>query len=154
MRHSELWAVGAVLAVACALPKVEIDPSLADAGTSAGTGGGGSGGSAGTSSPGKAGMGPLGGGAGAGQSDEREAACGDYCTTYETNCADNDHNTYDDLDDCLNTCFTSDWPLGSDQTQVNSVQCRRTHAHLAATAQIPHCLHSAEFPSDTSCAPP
>lgn len=153
MLRSRMWAA-AVLAAACALPKVEIDPSLADAGASGGTGGGGTGGSAGKGSSGNAGMGQLGGSGGTDQGDARELACADYCTTYEANCADSDANTYDDIDDCITTCFTSDWPLGTDPAEINSVQCRRLHALLAADAQVPHCTHSAEFPMGTSCAPP
>jgi len=166
MRRARALAAAAALVVACALPKVEIDPSLADAGASAGTGGGMAGGSgggagkggsdgAGTGQGGSsgAGTGALGGVAGAGDSDEREAVCGDYCNAYVTNCVGAEANTYDGLGDCLVTCFTSDWHLGTDPKEINSLQCRQTHAHLAATAQIPHCFHSAEFPSGTSCAP-
>lgn len=156
MRRAHAGAVAALLVVACALPKVEIDASLADAGASAGTGGtagSSGGGSAGQGGTGNAGTGPLGGTAGVDESDARENACGDYCATYLANCADTDANTYDNSDDCLTTCFTSDWPFGTDQAEVNSVQCRQTHAHLAATAQIPHCVHSGEFPMGTSCAP-
>jgi hypothetical protein len=149
MRRAHTWAASAALVVACALPKVEIDASLADAGTSAGTGAGAAGGAGG----GSAGRGGS-GNAGVDQSDARENACGDYCATYLANCADTDANTYDDSDDCLTTCFTSDWPFGTDQAAINSVQCRQTHAHLAATAQVPHCLHSAEVPMGTSCALP
>jgi len=152
MRRFRLGVAAAALAIACALPKVEIDPSLADAGATGGTGAGGSSGSAGKGSSGKAGMGPLGGSAGADDGDARELACGEYCMTYEDNCGDSEANTYDDLGDCLTTCFSSDWPLGTDPGEVNSVQCRVVHAHLAADAQVPHCLHSAEVPMGTSCA--
>lgn len=154
MRRTAAWSVAALVAVACALPAVETDPSLAPG---AGGTSGGSGGSSGTTSGtgGKGGTGAVGGDAGASAGDDRELACGDYCTTYLDACGDFEANTYEDLGDCLNTCFTSSWPLGTDVNQVNSVQCRVVHAHLAETAgQNPHCFHSAEFPSGTSCAPP
>jgi hypothetical protein len=148
MRRSWVWLSGACLAVACVLPKVETDPSLtAGAGGTAGSGAGGG-------LPGKGGSGPVAGDAGAAAGDEREGACGDYCTTYIANCADTVANTYDDIGDCLTTCFTSDWPLGTDADEPNSLQCRVFHAHLAATVQDPHCFHSAEFPSKTTCALP
>ncbi len=157
MQRTATWSVGALVAIACALPSVETDPSLTPGagGTSGGAGAtGGTGGTGGTSS-GKGGTGAVSGDAGAASGDEREAACGDYCTTYLEFCGDFEANTYDDLGDCLNTCFSSNWPLGTDSKQINSVQCRVVHAHLAETAgQNPHCFHSAEFPSGTSCAPP
>jgi hypothetical protein len=153
MRRAAAWAAGAIFAVACALPEVDTDPSLTPGagGTGAGSGGGGSKGG----SPGRGGSGSVAGDAGAAAGDERETACGDYCTTYLAACGDFEANTYDDLGDCLTTCFTSEWPLGTDTAQVNSVQCRVVHAHLAETVgQDPHCFHSAEFPSGKSCAPP
>jgi hypothetical protein len=154
MRRLHVLGAAGALVVACALPKVEIDESLADAGQSGGTGGGGaSGGSAGKGSSGKGGTGAVGGGAGAGSDEERETKCGEYCANYLENCGDFEANTYDDETDCLTTCFTSNWPLGDDLAQVNSLQCRALHATLAATAQVPHCFHSAEFPSMGSCTP-
>lgn len=146
MRRPWVWSAAAVLAAACALPKVDIDPSLTPG---AGGGGGGKGGLSG-----RGGSGAVTGDAGAGVGDERELACGDYCTTYLANCGDSVANTYDNVGDCLTTCFTSDWPLGSDAAQINSVQCRVVHAHLAETMQDPHCFHSAEVPSKTTCALP
>jgi hypothetical protein len=156
MRRALVWSFAGVLLVACVLPKVDVDPSL-------GTGSGGSSGSPMTAGPvsgGSAGTGvlPEQGGTGdgtAGASDDpRELACGDYCTTYIKNCHDSPANTYTGLDDCLDTCFTSDWPFGTDDTEPNSLQCRVVHAHLAATLQDPHCYHSAEVPSKTICALP
>jgi len=151
MHGLSVWSAAAVLAAACALPKVDIDPALTPGagGTGGGTGGGGK---AGLSA--KGGSGAVTGDAGAGVGDDRESACGDYCTTYLANCGDSVANTYDDVGDCLTTCFTSDWPLGSDANEPNSVQCRVVHAHLAATTQDPHCFHSAEVPSKTTCALP
>jgi hypothetical protein len=130
------------VAVACALPKVEIDESLGS-GASGGTGSGGSGA--------KGGTGPLGDG-GEFSSDARELKCSDYCETYLENCLDSEANTYDDLDDCVITCFTSNWPFGPDEGEANSLQCRVVHAHLAAAYPNPHCFHSAEVPSLTTCA--
>jgi len=167
MRRAHVLFAAAALVAACALPKVEIDESLADAGASAGTGGavggtsgsagkggGTSGGSAGKGGTGgKGGAAPTGGAAGTGDDEARELACGDYCTTYLDNCGDFEANTYDDRSDCLTTCFTSNWPLGDDLAEVNSIQCRALHAELAMTSQDPHCFHSAEVPTGTSCAP-
>lgn len=155
MRRVWTWSAAAIVAAACALPKAEVDPSLTPG---AGGTGGATGGSSGTTSgtngvPNRGGTGPVTGDAGASAQDERENACGDYCTTYLANCADFPANTYDDLGDCLNTCFTSNWPFGTNAAEVNSVQCRQVHAHLAEQNQDPHCFHSAEFPSGTSCAP-
>lgn len=153
MQRRLAWFCAGALALACALPKVDIDPSLAAA-SSGGMGGttntGGSGGTGAVSASG----GSSSGTGGQGGSDDREFECGDYCTTYIQNCADSPANTYTGLDDCLNTCFTSDWPLGPDQTQPNSIQCRDLHAHLARTAPDPHCYHSAKVPSKTTCALP
>ncbi|HEV8550415.1 MAG TPA: hypothetical protein VGQ57_15330, partial [Polyangiaceae bacterium] len=147
-----VWFTAAALTSACALPKVDIDPSL-------GTGGGGnvaSGGSGahgGGDNRGGTDSGALGGGAGASEADARELACGDYCATYLKNCKDSPANTYDDDTDCVTTCFSSNWPFGTDLAEVNSVQCRGLHAQLAAAMPVPHCFHSAEFPTGTSCAP-
>jgi hypothetical protein len=146
------WLCAGSLALACALPKVDVDPSLAPgAGTGGTSGTTSSGGTGGTSAaPGSGGT--SSGTGGQGGSDDREFECGDYCDTYLQNCANSPANTYTGLDDCLNTCFTSDWPLGSDITQPNSIQCRDLHAHLARDLPDPHCFHSAKVPSGTSCA--
>ena len=152
MRHALPWLCAAGVVVACALPKVEVDPALGpDGGTSGGKGGRtGGGGSAGQSMSGR------GGADGVGQAgfngDARELACNDYCTTYLANCLDSPANMYTGVDDCLNTCFNSDWPLGPDAAQPNSVQCRVLHAHLARDLPDPHCFHSAKVPTGTSCA--
>jgi len=156
-----VWCAATGVAVACALPKAEIDPSVGAAGAApakagaSGTGGSGTGGGggAGTAAHGGTDVGAA-GQSGEFGADARELACGDYCQTYLQNCAGFPANDYTGLDDCLKTCFTSDWPFGADQAQVNSVQCRVTHAHLAATSQNPHCFHSARVPTGTSCAPP
>ncbi len=151
------WTFVAGIAAACALPKVEVDASLDTSG-----GGGGAVGHGGTSSGSGGNVGsPQGGGAGPGAAgqggdmgDARELACGDYCTTYLSNCLKSPANTYDNRDDCLNTCFNSDWPLGPDQAQPNSVQCRDLHAHYARDLPDPHCFHSAEVPTGVSCTVP
>ena len=153
MRHGVVWVCAAGMVVACALPKVDVDPSLApDGGASGGTGGAtGSGGS--TAQGAASGHGGSDGlGQGGANGDARELACNDYCTTYLANCTDSPANMYTGVDDCLNTCFTSDWPLGPDAAQPNSVQCRVLHAHLARDLPDPHCFHSAKVPSGTSCA--
>jgi hypothetical protein len=146
MRRAFVWCCAAGLCVGCALPKVDVDPTLApDAGASGGRGGttgvGASGGIGGSSAQGQAGGG-----------DARELACNDYCNTYLANCLNSPANVYSDVDDCLNTCFNSDWPLGPDAAQPNSVQCRVLHAHLARDLPDPHCFHSAKVPTGTSCA--
>jgi len=146
MRRALVWCGAAGLFVGCALPKVDVDPTLApDGGASGGQGGttgvGASGGTGGTSAQGQAGGG-----------DARELACNDYCNTYLANCLDSPANMYTGVDDCLNTCFNSDWPLGPDAAQPNSVQCRVLHAHLARDLPDPHCFHSAKVPTGTSCA--
>jgi hypothetical protein len=168
MRRALIWAGLAGIAAACALPKVDVDPALS-AGSGGTTGGGTTGGSGGTTSGGSGGTGGsagrggtnaggtnaggtnTGGQAGA-NDDTREFACYDYCTTYIQNCSDSPANMYTDVDDCLNTCFNSDWPLGKDPAQLNSIQCREVHAHLARDNPNPHCFHSAKVPSGTSCA--
>jgi hypothetical protein len=155
MRQRLAWVCMAGIVVACALPKVDVDPSLApDGGTSGGKGGtaasGGSTGQAGP--PGSGGSSANAQGQGGNQDDEREIKCYDYCTTYIANCSDSPANTYTGLDDCLNTCFSSDWPLGPDPAQPNSIQCRVVHAHLARDLPDPHCFHSAKVPSGTFCA--
>ena len=152
MRHVLAWCGAAGLCVACALPKVDVDPALApEAGASGGQGGttgAATGGTGGTSaSGGTDGIGQAGGGG-----DARELACSDYCNTYLANCSDSPANMYTGIDDCLNTCFNSDWPLGPDAAQPNSVQCRVLHAHLARDLPDPHCFHSAKVPTGTSCA--
>jgi hypothetical protein len=147
------WALLGFVVVACVLPKVEVDPTLDPAG-SGGTGAtGGSGGTTGGSATGGTG-GATGGTGGEFGEEAREFACGDYCTTYLENCRDAPPNTYDDFNDCLTTCFGSNWPFGPDNTQVNSVQCRATHAALAKDDPDPHCFHSAEVPTQTLCALP
>jgi hypothetical protein len=143
------WALLGFVVVACVLPKVEVDETLAPGagtgGTGATGGNGGSGGSGGSSG--------SGGGTGGEFGEEaREFACNEYCTTYFKNCADEPPNTYDDATDCLTTCFTSGWPFGPDDTEPNSIQCRSLHATLAAGAPDPHCFHSAEVPTKTTCA--
>jgi len=146
MRLRFVFAATALVAVACALPKYDVDPTLEGVSTTGGTGGaGGAGG--GTKNSGGTGNGSTGGG------DARELACGEYCMTYQMNCRNSPANTYDDFGDCLNTCFDSDWPLGEDAGEINSVQCRVVHAHLAENMPDPHCFHSAEFPTGTFCAP-
>ena len=147
MRPGLGWSCAAALVAACALPKVDIDPSLAPAAGAgrATVGGGGSGGTSGQTSGGTSGQ--AGG-------DDRELACDDYCTTYLMNCLTSPANTYDNRDDCLNTCFESDWPLGTDDSQPNSIQCRDLHAHLARDLPDPHCFHSAEVPSGAFCTVP
>jgi hypothetical protein len=144
LRSALVWSLPALLAVACALPKYDVDPTLDGTGNTGGTGGMGA----------RGGASGSGGSGGAGQGDARELACGDYCTTYQMNCRNSPADTYDDLGDCLDTCFNSDWPLGEDAGQINSVQCRVVHAHLAANMPDPHCFHSAEFPSGSFCAAP
>jgi hypothetical protein len=157
------WLLGASIAVACALPKIEVDPTLDQAAGTTGGAGGASGGRGGTTGgggsagkgllSGKGGVGPLmNGGQGGAVDDPRELACIDYCATYLKNCLTSPANTYDDSEDCLNTCFSSDWPLGTDETQKNSLQCRQVHARLARDNPNPHCFHSAELPTGTSCA--
>jgi hypothetical protein len=151
------FALAAVVAVACALPKVEVDPALdKDAGASAGTAttkGGGAGTSAATAGTGgSTNLGGSGPGQAGAMDDTRESLCGDYCTTYLQNCLNSPANTYDNLDDCLNTCFNSDWPIGADDTVKNSIRCRDLHAHLARDLPNPHCFHSAEVPSGSFCA--
>lgn len=157
--QARLAVAAAVLAaVACALPKYDVDPTL-DSSTRGGKGGtggklgnrGGTSNSGGTGNTGTGGTGDVGAG---GAGDARELACGEYCMTYLMNCRDSPANTYDDFGDCLSTCFNSDWPLGEDPGQINSVQCRVIHAHLASGMPDPHCFHSAEFPTGTFCAPP
>jgi hypothetical protein len=147
------WVFVGGIALACALPKVEVDPSLdtsAGAAAAGGRAGTGSGSAGKRPSPDSGGS----GGQGGDMSDARELACGEYCTTYLGNCSKSPANTYDDLDDCLNTCFNSDWPLGPDQAEPNSVQCRDLHAHLARDLPDPHCFHSAEVPTGVSCTVP
>lgn len=147
MRRALAWSLGCGVAVACALPKIDVDPTLARAGTGGASGGRGS---AGHGTVGeRGGTGALGQ---AGAADDRELQCGDYCATYMKNCLTSPANTYDNLEDCLVTCFDSDWPLGDDQAQPNSIQCRVLHAHLAASMPDPHCFHSAEVPSGAFCA--
>jgi hypothetical protein len=154
MRSGLAWCCTAALLVACALPNVEVDPALAPGGgASGGQGGtagagtsGGTGGTSGSGGAGSDGLGQAGGG------DARELACSDYCNTYLANCLDSPANMYTGIDDCLNTCFNSDWPLGPDAAQPNSVQCRVLHAHLARDLPDPHCFHSAKVPTGTSCA--
>ena len=156
MRALLLAGASALAAAACALPQYEVDPSLDDASKTGGRGGragnsGGTGnsGGAGTSSTGGTGdVGPGGNGG-----DARELACGEYCMTYQLNCRTSPANTYDDFGDCLDICFNSNWPFGEDQGEINSVQCRLVHAHLAAKQPDPHCFHSAEVPTGTFCAP-
>lgn len=149
----------ALLVAACALPEVEIDPTLGGAGSGAGGGSagsndagrGGSGGRGGTGAAGKGG----GGTAGTLSVDPREEACNEYCSTYVDACAGHEANSYDDALDCSVVCNSSDWPFGTDLTEVNSVQCRLAHAKLARDAgRDPHCFHAAEVPTGTSCAPP
>lgn len=148
MQRALVWCGAAGLFVGCALPKVDVDPTLApDGGASGGQGG--TTGTGGNSARGGAGTGSLGQ---AGGGDARELACNDYCNTYLANCLDSPANMYTGVDDCLNTCFNSDWPLGPDAAQPNSVQCRVLHAHLARDLPDPHCFHSAKVPTGTSCA--
>ena len=139
---------------ACVLPSVEVDENFSP---------GGSGGSAGRAQNGGAGgLAGRGGGAGnpgvAGSAgavgDEREALCISYCDSYYQVCEDHQQNTYDDVTDCRRTCVLSDWPLGVDADEKNSVKCRVAHAELAITLGVtPHCFHSAEFPTMGACEP-
>lgn len=154
MRAVLAWSLASLLVASCVLPGIDVDPSL-------GASGGGTGGT------GDAAGGPIGGGGStaaqggtgndaAGQSSgdsPLEVACGDYCPTYLQNCKDSPANTYSGLADCLDTCFNAGWPLGSDVTQPNSLQCRVLHAHLAKDLPDPHCFHSAKVPSGASCTP-
>jgi hypothetical protein len=149
MRGVLAWSLASLLA-SCALPRVDVDPSLGT--PSAGTGGTGAAGGAGGSSAAQGGTTSDAAGAGSGDS-PLEVACGDYCPTYLQNCKDSPANTYSGLDDCLDTCFTAGWPLGTDVTEPNSVQCRVLHAHLAKDLPDPHCFHSAKVPSGASCTP-
>lgn len=155
MRARLVLGAAALVVVSCALPKYDVDPTLDSSATGgkAGTGGsGGTGNRGGTGNgSGTGGTGDVGAG---GSNDARELACGEYCMTYQMNCRNSPANTYDDFADCLSTCFNSDWPLGTDPGEVNSVQCRVVHAHLAENMPDPHCFHSAEFPSGSFCAPP
>jgi hypothetical protein len=136
---------------ACALPAYEVDDTLGGSGS----GGGGSGGGAGSAQSGTGGTGLGKGGsdsqAGAGPDDEREPICQDYCNTYILACAGHEANTYDDVYDCLLTCASAGWPLGTDPMGPNSLQCRRQHAIFAIENRNPHCYHSAEFPSMGVC---
>lgn len=152
MRASSWWLAG-VVAVACVLPKAEVDPTLGRAGSGGSGGSTGGSGSGGTAGKGllKGGTGPLGEGGEFG-SDARELKCSDYCETYFENCTDSEANTYDDEDDCLVTCFNAEWPFGPVEGEPNSLQCRSLHARLAADNPDPHCFHSAEVPSLTTCA--
>ncbi len=142
------------------LPNFDVDPSLgASSGGSGGSGepsSGGTGASSGTggSSATQGGSANAAGGqAGSGDS-PLEVACGDYCPTYLQNCKNSPANMYTSLADCLDTCFNAGWPLGSDVTEPNSLQCRVLHAHLAKDQPDPHCFHSAKVPSGASCTPP
>jgi hypothetical protein len=157
MRPAFGWWCSACVALACALPKYDVDSSLGSGtGASGGAGGSTSGGGKGGqgTTPGSGGSSAVVAGQGGATDDPRELACGDYCTTYLQNCLTSPANTYTGLDDCLNTCFTSDWPFGDNLAEVNSVQCRDLHAHLAHDLPDPHCFHSAKVPHGTSCAPP
>ena len=149
MRRSLLWSLVSAGALACALPEAKVDPAL-DAPASGGTGGS----AAGMGAGGSAGSGIGGMGGGDFSEEAREVACLDYCTTYLANCADSPPNTYEDENDCLNTCATAGWPFGPITLQENSLQCRQAHAKLAASAQDPHCFHSSEFPTKTICQLP
>jgi hypothetical protein len=156
MRCALAWSFAALLVASCVLPGIDVDPSLGS--SSAGTGfqgGPESGGSSGTggSTSAQGGTGNNLAGADAGDS-PLEVACGDYCPTYLQNCKDSPANMYSGLADCLDTCFTAGWPLGSDTTEPNSLQCRVVHAHLAKDLPDPHCFHSAKIPSGASCTPP
>ena len=145
--------LAAVLAGACALPAVEIDPTIGASG-SGGSGGNPEGGRGGGSGAGGS-AGKQGGSGGTVQEDPREEACRSYCSIYVVACAGHPKNTYADSFQCSDVCNGSDWPFGMDLTQVNSLQCRLDHAKRARDiAPDPHCAHSAEFPEGTSCAPP
>ncbi|HTQ03892.1 MAG TPA: hypothetical protein VMI54_08540 [Polyangiaceae bacterium] len=160
MRGALAWSAASLLVAACVLPKFDVDPSLAPA--TGGTGGSGEPSTGGTGVTSGTGGGTaaqggtssnVAGQAGSGD-DPRELACADYCQTYLQNCKDSPANTYTGIDDCLDSCFNLGWPFGTDLTQVNSVQCRDLHAHLAKDLPDPHCFHSAKVPTGTSCAPP
>lgn len=146
------WSFAALWVASCALPGIDIDPSLGSASAGKGMQGGPeTGGSSGTGGSSQGGTGN--GAAGDSGDSPLEIACGDYCPTYLQNCKDSPANMYTSLADCLDTCFTAGWPLGNDVTQPNSLQCRVLHAHLAKDQPDPHCFHSAKIPSGASCTP-
>jgi hypothetical protein len=155
-----LWVavlVSGFVVPACVLPSVEVDEnfSAGGAGGSAPRGGaagsGGAGGIAGRG--GSAGSSAMAGRAGA-SGDPREDACINYCTLYIQACQAHPANTYANVQGCITTCATADWPFGSDLNEPNSLQCRQTHAGFAV-AQGPesHCFHASEFPSMGNCEP-
>ena len=155
MRGALTWSLAALLVASCVLPGIDVDPSLGSAtdGSAGKQATPESGGSSGTGGSAQGGTGNNAAGASSGDS-PLEVACGDYCPTYLQNCKDSPANMYTSLADCLDTCFTAGWPLGTDVTQPNSLQCRVLHSHLAKDQPDPHCFHSAKVPSGASCTPP
>jgi len=160
MRLEYLALLSGFAVAACVLPSVEVDKDFSPGGSGGRAGSPANAGAA--NNAGRGGIGGIGslggrGGSPGSAGDEvdgrsREEACLNYCQVYFSACRDFETNTYDDERDCDNTCLSADWPFGTDRNQGNSVQCRETHAQLAVDqGSVPHCFHSAEFPSMGSC---
>ena len=77
-----------------------------------------------------------------------EVTCAAYCQNYEQSCADYaPAYTYASLQDCLDTCNSATWPVGSITTK-GSILCRCYHATLALNGdRALHCFHAAEVPT-------
>lgn len=164
MRARGMGFLGAgLLAVSCFLPNVEFDPnagkgaagregvggSAGSAGMGAGAGAGGSAGKGG--SGGTGGSTAQGGEGGTGKGDEIEEKCFQYCETYFDACEFEVANTYDDELDCIVTCSSTGWPLGTFE-EPGTIMCRLRHAGFALGGlKDPHCFHSAEIPSKGMC---
>ena len=74
------------------------------------------------------------------------AECQDYCTTIMANCTGGEssptsNQQYGSIDNCLAVCKA--FPIGNaSDTSGNTLGCRNTHAHLAATGAALHCPHA------------
>jgi len=63
--------------------------------------------------------------------------CADYCSVIQANCVDSNEQ-YDSTDLCLHSCAGLPRGLGVG----NTIDCRTTHAGLAASDALVHCPHA------------
>jgi len=107
-----------------------------------GTGGSVTGGTGGTATGGAGGAPGGAGGEGGGNDGPRAAACADYCEAYyDAGCDGFDAtNSYESEDHCNAACMAADWGIEGDG---NTIECRTTHAGLAAGGDADtHCGHA------------
>lgn len=84
-----------------------------------------------------------------GCTDDREASCGYFCNTVQTNCT-SFYERFNTRDECMEICRLGIWDAGAlDDTSGNTLGCRITAAEAAATDET-RC-DAADTWSDDTC---